>query len=395
MSRWPDKYVIGLTGNIAGGKSLIRKMLEHQGAFGIDADGLTAQAMSPGAPAHQPIIDEFGQWIVGADGKIDREKLGKVVFSDPTALATLEGLVHPFVRQAIDTLIKRATQKVVVVEAIKLLESTFADEYDAIWVVDAPEEVRLQRLMDKRKMGELEARQRIEAQSPQDDKLARANVIIKNDGGFETPWLQVQTEYAKITGAPPPPVPDAAPATPQPAVAQPAATEPISVSLDSLQLVRGKPGDAEDIATFLNMMRPGDEQVGRMDVMMAFGQKAYHMVKADGVLIGLGGWQVENLITTVDEFYLRQGIPAPQVVAMLIEAIEKASADLQSEVALFFVAKDIGGEVVQVISDAGYDAAEPSEIRVPVWREAAEQLQPKDTQLLTKRLREDRVMKPI
>ena len=81
MSRWPGKHVIGLTGNIATGKSLVRKMLEHLGAFGIDADGLAAQAMSPGGPAYRPVVDTFGKWIVTDSGKINRESLAHVVFS--------------------------------------------------------------------------------------------------------------------------------------------------------------------------------------------------------------------------------------------------------------------------------------------------------------------------
>src|SRR5512138_1536032 len=105
-TRWPGKTVIGLTGNIATGKSIVRRMLEHLGAFGIDADGLAHRAMSPGAPAFQPIVDTFGKWIVGPDGQIDREKLGNIVFADPAALKQLEAITHPLISQVIDLLIK-------------------------------------------------------------------------------------------------------------------------------------------------------------------------------------------------------------------------------------------------------------------------------------------------
>ena len=76
MGRWPGKYVIGLTGNIAMGKSLVRRMLEHLGAYTIDADGLAHQAMAPGAPAYKPTIAMFGQWILDSEKRIDRSKLG-------------------------------------------------------------------------------------------------------------------------------------------------------------------------------------------------------------------------------------------------------------------------------------------------------------------------------
>ena len=90
MSRWPGKYVIGLTGNIATGKSVVRKMLEHLGALGIDADGLSHRAMDKSGPAYAQVAQTFGELIVGDDGQIDREMLGSIVFANPKALAKLE-----------------------------------------------------------------------------------------------------------------------------------------------------------------------------------------------------------------------------------------------------------------------------------------------------------------
>ena len=89
MSAWPGKYVIGLTGNIATGKSVVRKMLEHLGAYGIDADALSHRAMSRSAPGYQKVVDTFGKWIVASDGQIDRAKLSRVVFPDPEAMRSL------------------------------------------------------------------------------------------------------------------------------------------------------------------------------------------------------------------------------------------------------------------------------------------------------------------
>ncbi|MCC6798776.1 MAG: dephospho-CoA kinase, partial [Anaerolineae bacterium] len=146
MGRWEGKYVIGLTGNIATGKSLVRRMLEHLGAYTIDADGLAHQAMAPGAPAYKPVVLTFGQWILDAERRIDRGRLGAVVFSHPDALRRLEALTHPIVIRAIDTLISRAQQKIVAVEAIKLLETPLAERLDAVWVVDADEKTQVERL---------------------------------------------------------------------------------------------------------------------------------------------------------------------------------------------------------------------------------------------------------
>jgi len=102
VSKWRGKYVIGLTGNIATGKSVVRKMLEHLGAYGIDADALSHRATAKGAPGYQPVVDAFGKWILEPSGQIDREKLGRLVFSNPDALRQLENIVHPLVQQAVD-----------------------------------------------------------------------------------------------------------------------------------------------------------------------------------------------------------------------------------------------------------------------------------------------------
>ena len=201
MSRWPNKYVIGLTGNIAVGKSVVRQMLQHLGAYTIDADGLSHQAMQPGAPAYKPVVETFGQFIIGPDKRINRALLGQMVFANPVALTKLESIVHPIVRQAINTLVARSKQRVVVIEAIKLLESGLADMTDVVWVVDASPETQLKRLMQKRNMTETDARQRISGQNAQSDKLVRANLVIHNDGNVEDTWKQVQEAWNGVRQA--------------------------------------------------------------------------------------------------------------------------------------------------------------------------------------------------
>src|SRR5262249_28731972 len=141
VSNWPGKFVIGLTGNIATGKSVVRKMLEHLGAYGIDADAWSHRAIAKGAPGYQPVIDTFGRWLLDSDGQIDRGKLGRLVFNDAEALRQLEAIVHPLVRQAVGAMATRAPQRVIVVEAIKLLEGDLRAACDSIWVAAAPADV--------------------------------------------------------------------------------------------------------------------------------------------------------------------------------------------------------------------------------------------------------------
>ena len=112
MSEKQGKFIIGLTGNIGTGKTVVRRMLEHMGAYTIDADRLAHRAIARGAPGYDPVVLTFGRWIVNGTGEIDRAKLANLVFRDSVALRQLEAIIHPFVRQAVDILIKRATQPV-------------------------------------------------------------------------------------------------------------------------------------------------------------------------------------------------------------------------------------------------------------------------------------------
>jgi dephospho-CoA kinase len=415
VSRWANKYVIGLTGNIAVGKSVVRQMLQHLGAYTLDADGLAHQAMQPGAPAYRPIVETFGQFILDQDKQINRAMLGNIVFSNPQALAKLEAITHPVVNQAINTLVSRSKQRVIVIEAIKLVEGDLANAVDAIWVVDAAPQIQYARLIQKRKMSEADARQRITSQTPQAAKIAKANVIIKNDGNVDETWQQVQTAWNKIrdtlTGGAPaaaPPPPAAAPPKPQPAPSQaqpkaqaptaplapkPAALIPADVNVE---VKRGMPGNAEVIAKFISKVARKD--VSRMDIMLAFGQKSYLLAEAPGEqVIGLMGWQVENLITRADEFYIEPAAPRSPVIGALVNAIEDASKALQSEVGFIFLPLGTGQDVIQPFLSNGYETTTVEQIKIPAWREAVQEVISENSayQILTKKLREDRVLQPL
>jgi dephospho-CoA kinase len=402
-----DKYVIGLTGNIAVGKSVVRQMLQHLGAYTIDADSLSHQAMAPGAPAYAPVVEMFGKIILNDDGTVNRAMLGSIVFAHPRALAQLEAIAHPVVRQAALALATRAKQRVVVIEAIKLLESPLIKLCDTVWVVHATADTQLRRLLDKRKMTEEEARRRINAQSPQADKLARANIVIANDGSVEDTWRQVQIAWNGVQRAagtaPPPPLPriPVAPAQPadsaEPVVSEQRKTAPLTGSGTpalNLDVRRGMPGNADQIATFISRMT--GETVDRMTVMLAFGQKSYLLAQDGGEhLVGLAGWQVENLITRVDELYVDPAVPRDQVVTALAGAVEEASRELQSEVAFVLLTSGGPTDVIDALRAAGYGPLRIEEIKFPAWREAARELLNLEGIGLMKQLRADRVLKPI
>lgn len=377
MSRWAGKYVIGLTGNIATGKSVVRKMLEHLGAYGIDADALSHRAIAKGAPGYSLVTKAFGEWILDEDGQIDRVRLAKIVFSDAEALERLETIVHPLVTHAIDLLVRRSKHSVVVIEAIKLLETDIAAGCDTIWVVDSPRDLRISRLMHKRNISEASARQRVSAQPPQALKLRAAKVVIQNDGTFENTWDQVQEAWAKL------PKPE------EPLLAPPPMLKP-----GQLFVRRGKPQDADQIARFITRITHGKRRMTRTDVMAAFGEKAYLLIERDGDIVGLAGWQVENLVARIDEIYFDTGLSLDLAIPALMEAVETASVELQSEASLLFLPPYLAQHVGNWRS-VGYRPQTVQGLGVRAWQEAAIDSMPRGASLWFKKLREDRVLRPL
>ncbi len=404
---FPDKYVIGLTGNIATGKSVVRKMLEHLGAYGIDADRLAHRAIARGAPGYAKVIETFGKWIVRPDGEIDRRKLGKLVFCVPEAMERLEQIVHPLVLQAVKHLIRRAPHKVVVIEAIKLLETDLHKWCDAIWVVDAPPEVQLERLI-KRGLSPEEARQRIQAQSAQAIKKARADVVIDNSRSFEYTWRQVMRAWTRIPGmrvetAPIGEKPAAAQAPPKAAApaqtkAAPTTKPTEAPSMATVKVEKATPSHAKAIAEFIARVTRGRLQPSRADVIERFGDRAYLLVKANDQLVGLIGWQVENLVTRINEVYILPGAHLDAALYAAMNEIIERSKELQSEAALAFVHPSFYKATQHVWNQLGFEPKEVKDL-APVsraWVEAAEESKPKGPSvMLFKRLREDQVLQPL
>jgi len=381
VSKWAGKYVIGLTGNIGTGKSVIRRMLEHQGAYGIDADALGHRAIAKGAPGYQQVVETFGRWLVGADGEINRTRLSKVVFADKDALAMLENIVHPLVTHAVDWTVQRASQPVVVIEAIKLLEANLHKSCDSVWVVYTPPEVQLARLVQKRGMSEAEARQRIAAQPPQEQKMAAANVVIHNASSFEDAWKQVMGAWQKFVPA----SFDTAPTTPANAVTK--------LPQGELVVTRGRPRDSEAIATLINRVKKTGQPVSKNDIMAEFGEKAFLLVRISDQLVAAAGWQVENLVARTTGIVIDATAPVAQVMPALINEMERASRDLQCEASLVFTSPEYTQDAVW--RELGYERRTPQTLGVAVWQEAAQETLKPGLTMFFKQLRQDRVLKPI
>jgi dephospho-CoA kinase len=377
VSNPPGKIIIGLTGNIATGKSVVRKMLEHLGAYGIDADALSHRAIAKGAPGYQPVLNTFGQWMLDSNGEIDRAKLGKLVFTDPEALGKLEAIIHPLVGQAIQTMAQRATQKVVVIEAIKLLEGNLKEMCNSIWVTSAPEEVQLQRLMQKRNISREDALQRIRAQGSQVQKEKAASIVIENTGSFDDVWKQVTNAWKTIS--------------PQADTIQ-VATKPAAGS--ELSIVRGRPRDSAAIAELITRLSGGAKRTTQDDVMAAFGEKAFMLLQASGKPAGVAGWQVENLVARTTEFYIEPSLNLQAAMKTLIDEVERASMDLQCEASLLFLPATLTDHEA-FWKELGYEKRAPHTLGVQAWTDAAIESAQPHTTLFFKQLRQDRVLRPI
>ena len=378
MGKTPGKFIIGLTGNIATGKTVVRRMLEHLGAYTIDADGLSHRAIAKGAPGYGPVVLTFGRWILDADGDVDRSKLGNLVFHDPAGLAELEGIVHPLVRQAIDLLMQRTPRPVVVIEAIKLLEGELRDWCDSIWVTYTPRALQVERLSTRRGMSHDEALRRVDMQGPQTDKIAAANVVIRNTGSVDELWNQVVDAWA--THVP----------------AQGQAEPPAIVDADAgmFSVSRGKPRDAGLIAGVINRLGQPGRTLTADDIMAEFGEKAYMLLRFNGELVGLAGWQVENLVVRITDVYLEQHVDAGKALEHLIREIESVSGDLQCEASLIFPDSRLAADPA-LWKRLGYENRVADGLGVQAWTDAAKESMPLAADLFFKQLRSDRILRPI
>lgn len=200
--------VVGLTGNIASGKSTVARLLSERGATIIDADVLARRTVDPGTPAHSAIVARWGRDVLAADGTIDREALRRIVFGQPEELEALNDIVHPHVRAMRDELVEQARARgdqIVVCDIPLLFERGLVDDFDRIVLVDAPRELRLERLVRERKLQHADAMEMIAAQMPSELKRARANYVIDNTSTLqaladrvEEIWRALQRDAAAL-----------------------------------------------------------------------------------------------------------------------------------------------------------------------------------------------------
>lgn len=194
--------LLGLTGNIATGKTTVLAILREQGAEVVDADALVHELLGPGTPTADAVVQAFGEGVRAPGGGVDRAALAQIVFKDRDALRRLEQIVHPAVGAEIRDRIEEARSRrtpppALVIEAVKLVESGMTSILDELWIVIARPEVQRRRLIELRGMSPEEADARLASQ-PSLEKLALADVIIENSGSLATLRRQVLEAWQRF-----------------------------------------------------------------------------------------------------------------------------------------------------------------------------------------------------
>lgn len=197
--------IVGLTGGIASGKSTAARYLGEKGASVIDADVLGHRAYEPHTQAFREVTETFGADVVGADGQIDRKVLGSKVFGKPEALTQLTDIVWPEIRRMAEAEIASIKadnpNAIVVLEAAVLFEAGWEDAVDEVWVVVVERDTAVARAMARDGADEGAIQKRIDAQLSNDERRARAQVVIDNSADEAALTAQLDTEWARVRGA--------------------------------------------------------------------------------------------------------------------------------------------------------------------------------------------------
>lgn len=188
-------FVIGLTGNIACGKSTVVAMLVEKGPVEIDADTVYHELIAPDSELWRALVDRYGDSIIGDDRTINRRRLGAIVFAEADALADLDRITHPAVVAEIRRRLAGLRGGVVVVDAVKLLESGLDEDCDQVWLVLCSPEQQVERLMARNNLSEADAKRRVELQPDIEPKLQRADVTIDNSGTLADTRRQVDQAW--------------------------------------------------------------------------------------------------------------------------------------------------------------------------------------------------------
>ncbi|MBI5420150.1 MAG: dephospho-CoA kinase [Deltaproteobacteria bacterium] len=193
--------VFGLTGGIGTGKSTVARMFREERLPVVDADRLAREITKPGRKAHEEIVRRFGKEILLPDGRIDRKKLGELVFSDPEKRAALEAVTHPLIAHGISAALaglEGEGHRVAIVEAALIHEKGRTGRFEAVIAVRCDRALQIRRLMDRDGISETQALRRLSAQMDPDEKALASDYVIDNSGDLESTRAQVRNLAARL-----------------------------------------------------------------------------------------------------------------------------------------------------------------------------------------------------
>ena len=433
--RWPNKYIIGLTGNIATGKSVVLEMAADQGALAIDADKIVHRLLNSDAGVQKTVESAFGSIIRNPDGSINRGRLGAIVFENEEKLAILERIVHPAVRRALQAMVDESEERIVFIEAIKLLESGLVQECDQVWVTRCPREVQIERLIAFRNMDEESAALRVSAQPHQDEKISAADVVIDTAGSIEDTagffnmawqrllrnvpgpiavWQSKQlSSVAKnknvsiLSQKPQNPSEESGINTLVQANADQGTQSRRSMELEDNPFVaaagppnvvfqtegvtihRATPSDVPDILWLIRRTAGSAVRTKRRELLMSLGERGYLIGRRDGQISALAGWSSENLVATVDLIIITPPEDAFHTGAALMREIENTANSLVCEVILAFPPTNPPEQMQILFDKLGYTEVQ-AETLPNAWQISVQENRPHDTLVLMKILRDTR-----
>jgi len=399
---WPDKTLVGLTGNIATGKSTVMRMAADAGALTIDADKIVHQLLDGDGELQAAVAAAFGPAVRRANGTIDRTALAEIVFSNPERLRELERLVHPAVRRQIRKQIDDSDATVVFVEAIKLLEGGLAELVDQVWVTRTQRRTQIERLMVCRGMDAETAAMRVNAQPPQEAKVARADVVIDTDGTMESTREQFAIAWERLpapgTAAPPErqtstsrPVAATVEAIPQKPQARAETMAVTPASPPDLLVRRARPSDVAAVLLLMQRATGGALQMKRADLLLALSERSY-LIAQEGTEINMVvGWSTHSTTAVaIDQVYAYPPEAALSSGPAVLAEIEASARELICEVIFAYLPPDASPPVRQLFEQSGYRPMSSRDLR-RAWAPVVSETQPASTALWGKILRDVRI----
>lgn len=407
--QWPDKTIIGLTGNIATGKSAVMRMAAEKGALTLDADKIVHDILENDPSMQAAIAVAFGPDVRRPDGRIDRAALASIVFTDEAALRDLELMLHPAVRQEIVRRIEEGQEQTVVLEAIKLLEGELVEMVDQVWVTRCPRKVQVERLMVCRGMDAETAAVRVNAQGPQEAKVAQADVVIDTDGTMADTKKQFELAWSQLMGAGGPaqraaqpaieetvdrPEEDAEESVDEAPHEEQADETPAAVQVqedEDLVVRRARPSDIPGILLLIHRATDGEVKLKRAELLQSFSERSYLIGQLGTEITTVVGWNTDSTTAVcMDQFYFHPLKAARRTFPPVLAEIENSARQLICEVALAFLPDDLPQVARQILEEAGYEKMKRE--KMPrAWQATVREMRPAGTEIMGKVLRDIRV----